>query len=64
MHVFEYMLAREWRSCVWMLSRTRASEALICERPPQVHDRQLYELKARMHKLYRIKRAGHPSMIV
>jgi hypothetical protein len=30
----------------------------------QMHDRQLYELKERMHKLYKVKRAQHPSMVV
>jgi hypothetical protein len=30
----------------------------------QVHDRQLYKLKDKMHKLYKVKRAKHPSMIV
>lgn len=30
----------------------------------QVHDRQLYELKSQMHKLYKVKRAKHPSMIM
>jgi len=30
----------------------------------QVHDRELYELKDKMHKLYEVKRAQHPSNIV
>ena len=29
----------------------------------QVHDRQLYDLKSTMHKLYTIRRALHPDMI-
>jgi hypothetical protein len=29
----------------------------------QVHDRQLYDLKSKMHKLYTIKRAQHPGII-
>ena len=30
----------------------------------QVHDKELYEVKASMHKLYAVKRAQHPTMIV
>jgi len=30
----------------------------------QVHDTQLNQLKSKMHKLYTVKRAKHPSMIM
>jgi hypothetical protein len=30
----------------------------------QVHDRLLYKLKDKMHKLYKVKRAQHPSIVV
>ena len=29
----------------------------------QVHDKKLHELKLKMHKLYKVKRASNPSFI-
>jgi hypothetical protein len=34
-----------------------------CVLGQQVHDRELYELKRRMHRLYRITRAHAPEAI-
>ena len=30
----------------------------------QVHDKELYEVKDRMHKIYAVKRAKHPTHLV
>ena len=35
--------------------------SIICE--VQIHDKRLYELKCRMHKLYSVKRATSPATI-